>query len=65
MLRDRFDFILGNPPWLSYRFMPGPMQADFKALSEARGLWQGAKVATHQDLSALFVVRAMERYLKE
>src|SRR5207244_3901449 len=25
---------------------------------------QGAKVATHQDLSGLFLVRAVERYLK-
>ena len=31
MLRDRFDFILGNPPWLSYRYIADPdYQAEIK-----------------------------------
>ncbi len=62
---NKVDALVGNPPWLAYRFMPGPMQEVFKKLSETRGLWQGAKVATQQDLSVLFVVRIVERYLRE
>jgi SAM-dependent methyltransferase len=61
---NRVDVLLGNPPWLSYRFMTQDMQQEFRTLSEERGLWAGASVATHQDLSALFVLRCMERYLK-
>src|SRR5699024_5486600 len=49
--------------WLSYRFMTEEMQHKFRALSENRNLWEGAKVATHQDLVALFIVRAAEKYL--
>ena len=31
MLRDRFDFIVGNPPWLSYRYIADPeYQAEIK-----------------------------------
>lgn len=31
MLRDRFDFIVGNPPWLSYRYIADPeYQAEVK-----------------------------------
>jgi len=62
---NRVDVLVGNPPWLSYRYMPPVMKADFRAMSTARGFWAGAAVATHQDLSALFVARAVEQYLAE
>ncbi len=61
---NRVDRLVGNPPWLAYRFMTMEMQASFRQMSEERGLWAGASVATHQDLSALFLVRAVELYLK-
>lgn len=59
------DVLIGNPPWLSYRFMNAAMQKEFRTLSEERGLWAGASVATNQDLSALFILRSIERYLKD
>lgn len=62
---NRVDVIVGNPPWLSYRHMTPPMQKVFRRMSEARSLWAGAEIATHQDLSALFVSRAAELYLKK
>jgi SAM-dependent methyltransferase len=58
------DVLLGNPPWLAYRFMPAATQRTFARESRARGLWHGARLATHQDLSALFVVRAIDLYLR-
>jgi SAM-dependent methyltransferase len=61
---NQVDCIVTNPPWLAYRFMTKEMQASFRQLSEERGLWAGASVATHQDLSGLFLVRAVEHYLK-
>ncbi|HET6388223.1 N-6 DNA methylase [Hyphomicrobium sp.] len=63
--QNRVDVLIGNPPWLAYRHMTAEMQKVFRSLSETRGLWAGADVATHQDLSALFVVRASELYLKK
>lgn len=62
--QNRVDILVGNPPWLAYRFMTEAMQNAFREYSDERGLWHGAKVATHQDLSGLFLVRAVERYLK-
>lgn len=59
---NRVDTLIGNPPWLAYRHMTREMQAKFREMSESRGLWQGAKVATHQDLSALFVARVLQLY---
>jgi SAM-dependent methyltransferase len=61
---NRVDVLVGNPPWLAYRHMPGPMQISFKELSDSRNLWAGSTVATQQDLSGLFAVRSIEQYLR-
>lgn len=58
------DVLIGNPPWLAFRHMPQLLQERYRALAEPRGLWAGGKVATHQDLSDLFVVRTVEQYLR-
>lgn len=58
------DVLVGNPPWLAYRYMTDEMQKIFKTQSAARDLWAAAKVATHQDLSAYFAVRSIELYLR-
>jgi hypothetical protein len=44
--------------------MTDSMQATFKQMSQERGLWAGGTVSTHQDLSALFVARCAQLYLK-
>ncbi|MDT0308064.1 N-6 DNA methylase [Streptomyces sp. DSM 44917] len=64
-MENRVDVLVGNPPWLSYRHMPEDMQDLFKDMSQARGLWRGDEVATHQDLSGLFIARAVQQYLAE
>ena len=58
------DVVIGNPPWLSYRYMSRRMQQRFRAESERVGVCKGGKVATHQDLSAYFFARCLELYLK-
>jgi hypothetical protein len=60
----RVDVLVGNPPWLSYRYMPAEMQVRFAERARARHLWAGGRVATHQDLSAFFVARAIELFLR-
>ncbi|MDO8615495.1 MAG: N-6 DNA methylase [Dehalococcoidia bacterium] len=59
---ERADVIIGNPPWLSYRYMSKETQKAFKAACEERGIWAGGKVATQQDLSAYFFARCVELY---
>jgi len=58
------DVLVGNPPWLAYRHMPKLIQGHYERLAKPRGLWLGGKNATHQDLSDLFVARAIEQYLR-
>lgn len=61
---EKVDVLVGNPPWLSYRFMDADLQKRFRAESQERGLWAGGNVATQQDLSAYFFARCVELYLK-
>ncbi len=60
----RADVIVGNPPWVAYRFMSGEFQERFKRECEALGLWVGGTEATQQDLSAYFFVRTATLYMK-
>lgn len=61
---NRVDVLVGNPPWLSYRYMTAAMQQRFKSLATDRGFWHNETTATHQDLAGLFIASAVERYLK-
>ena len=61
--RQKIDRLVGNPPWLAYRFMDPSLQKVFKEQAELRGLWTGGKYATHQDLASYFVARSVERFL--
>ncbi|MGI8926368.1 MAG: N-6 DNA methylase [Tepidiformaceae bacterium] len=61
---QRAHVLIGNPPWLSYRYMAPEMQARFRAECHARAIWEGGNVATHQDLSALFFAKSVELYLQ-
>lgn len=63
---NRVDVLVGNPPWLAYRFMPPALQAVFERRARERRLWMGGARGrtTQQDLSAFFVARAMELYLR-
>ena len=65
MKNRRMDVLVGTPSWVAYRFMTEDMQEQFKAFSEARNLWHGARVATQQDLVGLFLARAVEKYLDD
>lgn len=63
---NHVDVVIGNPPWLAYRFMPAPLQKLYERRARQRGLWHGGGRGrtTQQDLSAYFVVRAIESYLR-
>ena len=61
---QRVHVVIGNPPWLSYRYMSRANQRRFRDESRRLGVWQGGRVATQQDLSAYFFARCCELYLK-
>src|SRR5207249_1830835 len=52
--QTRFDVVIGNPPWLALRHMSGDLQKRFKELAEGENIYVGARLATQNDLSAVF-----------
>ena len=66
-LLNRFDVVIGNPPWLSFRFVEeGEYQAYLKHLIVKEfGLLEGAgHLITHLELATLFFARCATLYLK-
>jgi len=67
MLAERkFDVIVGNPPWLSYRYIKNKeYQAQVKRLSVQYGLIASndRKLTTQIELCTLFAVHAEKNYL--
>ncbi|MCV7246699.1 hypothetical protein H7J07_00290 [Mycobacterium koreense] len=61
---NRVDVVIGNPPWLRYSKMTSAMQKNYRALAAPRNLLSGGLGAAARDLSTLFVVRAVELYLR-
>jgi len=66
-LKGGFDFIVGNPPWLSYRYVADPEYQGFLKglITETYKLTSKAELITHMELATLFFVRATELYLKD
>lgn len=64
-LRGRFDAVVGNPPWLAYRYVENlEYQAFLKELiTEKYSLTKKAELMTHMELATLFFLAASELYL--
>ena len=60
---QRPNVLVGNPPWLSYRFMDKETQRQFRAECQELGIWTGRQVSSQQDLAVYFYVRCAELYL--
>lgn len=58
------SIVVGNPPWVAYRHMSVDLQKRFKELAKGESVYVGGKLATQNDLSALFTVRAASLYLR-
>ena len=61
---QKADVVIGNPPWVSYRYMSREYQKRFREECRAARLWVGGKVATQQDLSSYFYMRAALLYMR-
>ena len=61
----RADVVIGNPPWLAFRYMSDDLQKRFRELAQSERIYVGGKLATQNDLSGLFFARSVALYLKE
>jgi methylase of polypeptide subunit release factors len=66
-LRNKFDFVIGNPPWLAYRYADSEYQKFLKdQITEKYNLLSGrGELITHLELGTFFFVRTADLYLKE
>jgi len=69
MLKGKFDFVVGNPPWVNWENLPEQYREVSKDLwtnydlAKIKGKTGLGKVK--RDLAMLFLVRSFDRYLKE
>ena len=68
-LRKQFDWILGNPPWLSFRYVEKGEYQEFlhRAILKTYGLLGAGKghLITHLELGTLFFVASLTEYGKK
>lgn len=65
--KRKFDFIVGNPPWIAYHFIEQPAYQEFlkKQITQNYRLLTGrGELITHLELATLFLVRVADLYLK-
>lgn len=55
--------VVGNPPWVAYRHMSADLQKRFRELAKDERVYV-SRVPSHNDLCALFTVRAAHLYLR-
>ena len=58
------NVVVGNPPWVAFRHMSADRQKRFRELAKGERVHVGGKLATQNDLCALFTVRAAGLYLR-
>jgi hypothetical protein len=63
----KFDCVVGNPPWIAYRYVADPSyQGRLKNLIvNTYGLVVDEHLMTHMEMATLFFVRALDLYLKD
>jgi len=65
-LKDTFDVVMGNPPWIAFRFFEPGYQIFLKRqITEEYSLLTGrGELITHLEVALLFFVRSAHLYLK-
>lgn len=68
MLRDRFEYVVGNPPWLSYRYISDPayqQEVKQRAIEEYGIAPKSMKLMTHMEIATVFLAHCVTTFGKE
>jgi len=67
LFKKSFDYVVGNPPWIAYRYIADPgYQEKIKYLvKDYYGLVSDEHLMTHMEMAALFFARSIDLYLKD
>ncbi|MEM4847415.1 MAG: N-6 DNA methylase, partial [Thermosphaera sp.] len=63
ILKGKFDYVVGNPPWVRWENLPEDYREVSKVLWESYGIL-GRGAGFKRDLSMLFLTRCFDLYLK-
>ncbi len=65
MLKGKFDYVIGNPPWVSWENLPDEYRRSSEEFWKKYGLTKTINIgAFKKDLSMLFLVRCFDLYLE-
>src|SRR5205823_1713114 len=67
MLKQQFNFIIGNPPWLSYRYISDPDYQDEikrRAVTKYKIAPMSQKLFTQMELATVFLTHSMATFAK-
>jgi hypothetical protein len=67
LYRKSFDYVVGNPPWLSLRYIADPSYQDVvkRIIRDVYGLTEEEHLVTQMEMAALFLARAVNYYAKD
>ncbi len=67
LFKNSFDYVVGNPPWIAYRYIVNPdYQAKIKnMIKDVYRLVTDEHLMTHMEMATLFFVRSLDLYLKD
>jgi len=64
--KQKFDFVIGNPPWIAFRYLDSNYQKIIKhhITQSYKLLTSRGHLITHIEIASLFLVRSADLYLK-
>ncbi|MFP3216638.1 MAG: hypothetical protein RXP99_05010, partial [Vulcanisaeta sp.] len=67
LYRKSFDYMIGNPPWLSFRFLADPSYQEIikSIIKDVYALTEEEHLITQMEMAALFLARAVDYYAKD
>jgi hypothetical protein len=67
MLRQQFDIIIGNPPWVAYRYVTDPeyqKEIKLRAVDTYKIAPKSQKLFTQMELATVFLAHSMETFAR-
>ncbi len=67
LFKQSFDFIVGNPPWLAFRYIANPDYQNMvkDLIKNTYGLVRDEHLMTQMEMATLFFARSIDLYLKD
>lgn len=68
MLKEHFDVVIGNPPWLSYRYIADPAYQDEvkeRAITQYQIAPESQKLVTQMELATVFLAHCLTTFGKD